>query len=411
MIAQAEILQRVESFEGNRDPFITTAIHNTAAAIVEQAAKVHSGQNVLIWFDQPGMQLVKELHHRCIAKGAQTNFFMRDLDTDAKIIPTLSADEIAHYFDDEAQLMDKADVVLIVRGPENPEAMKEVPPNLMAVYNQRYSEVHKRRVEGTVEWTLFYWPTEYEAQKEGLPYDEYFKSVMEACNQPWETIKQVQAKLVDRLNKGNVLELVANENDEDPRKRTYVTMSIDGMTFCNSTIDKNYPGSEVFSAPVLDSVNGQIYAPGEYLYQGHLMKNVYFRIENGRIVEATADEGNDGLQAILSEGEGARYFGEVALGTNPGLTRRFFNALLNEKVDGSFHMAVGHCYTFNEYAGEPVHVNNGNTEEKTPVHWDLTILMHRNLDGSGGGRVVLDGEVIQEDGIFLDPELAVLNHQ
>lgn len=409
MIAQAELLQKVESFEGSRDPFITTAIHNTASAMVEQAAKIHSGQNVLIWFDQPGTQLVKELYHRCMAKSAQVSFFMRDLEKDAKVIPTLSEDRIKHYFDDEADLMDKADVVLIVRGPENPEAMKDVPQNLMAAYNQRYSEVHKRRVEGTVEWTLFYWPTEYEAQKEGLPYDEYFRSVMEACNQPWEAIKQAQAKLVDKLNKGKMLKLIANEADEDPKKRTHVTMSIEGMTFCNSTIDKNYPGSEVFSAPVLDSVNGQIYAPGEYLYQGYLMKNIYFRIENGKIVEAVAEEGNDELQVILSEGEGARYFGEVALGTNPGLTRRFFNALLNEKVGGSFHMAVGHCYTFEEYAGEPVHVNNGNTEDRTPVHWDLTILMHRNPDGTGGGKVILDGEIIQEDGIFKDQELAVLN--
>ncbi len=70
----------------------------------------------------------------------------------------------------------------------------------------------------TVNWTLFLWPTEYEAKKEGLPPDQYFKLVMEACNQPWKEIKKAQIKLKEKLDKGKVLELHANENDPDPRK-------------------------------------------------------------------------------------------------------------------------------------------------------------------------------------------------
>lgn len=240
---------------------------------------------------------------------------------------------------------------------------------------------------------------------------------MEACNQPWESIKAAQAKLKAKLDKGKKLQIIADGENPDPTKRTNVWMSIDEMTFANSTIDRNYPGSEVFSAPVLESVNGQIYADGEYLYDGQLMKNIHLFVENGRISEKSyAEENNEGFQKILSNenikpGEvgGARYFGEIALGTNPGLTRRFFNTLLNEKVGGSFHMALGHCYTFEEYDGEPVHVNNGNIPEKTPNHWDLTILMHRKPDGTGGGKVILDDEVIQRDGKFEDPDLAILN--
>ncbi len=72
-------------------------------------------------------------------------------------------------------------------------------------------------------------------------------------------------------------------------------------------------------------------------------------------------------------------------------------------------MAIGYCYTMEECGGDPVSVNNGNTNDKTSLHWDLTILMHRKDDGSGGGRVVLDGEEIQRDGMFLDPALAILN--
>lgn len=411
---QAEIQKVVASTETSKNPFLSTAIKNTAAAIVENAAQVKPGQKVLIWFDPPGIELVKEMDLRCKAIGAEVKFFQRDYEGDASALSKLDEPGIKHMFDEEEKLMNWAENILIVRNPENPEAMSKAPKDKAAIYLQRYGEVHKRRIDKTVDWTLFLWPTEYEAKKEGLSHDQYFKIVMEACNQPWKEIKKAQVKLKEILDQGKNLELHANEDNPDPKKQTHLSMSIDGMTFCNSTIDLNYPGSEVFSAPVIHSINGQIYAEGEYLHDGYLMKNIFLKIEHGRIVEAHADSGNEALQAILDRddkipGFGSRFFGEVALGTNPGLARRFFNPLLNEKVGGSFHMAIGHCYSYEKYDGQPVKVNNGNTENKTSLHWDLTILMHRKPNQLGGGRVLVDGKIIQQDGKFLDPALAILN--
>ncbi len=409
MANQENLRQFVEKFEGNRDPKFVEAVWNIASAMVEVSANVQEGQQVLLWFDNAGgIQLVQDLYQRCLARGAEVDFFMRDLTEDARGLADCEADQVTEFFLNERTKMDKADIVLIVRGPENPEALQALSPELRAAYGREYGKAHERRNDGTLAWTLIEWPTEYEAKKEGLRYEEYLEVFLEACNQPWEEIRKAQQILVEMLNKGETLELIANDSDPDLGKRTRVTMSIKGMTFANSTISKNMPGSEVFSAPVLDSVEGQIFAPGLYLYEGFLMRNILLRIKQGVIVEAIAEEGNDGLQAILNQTEAARRFGEVALGTNPGLNRRFFNALLNEKVGGSFHMAIGHCYTFTHYDGEEVNVNNGNIERGSP-HWDLTILMHRNADGSGGGMVILDGKVIQEDGSFTDPRLAILN--
>lgn len=414
MASQVELKQQVEAFKGEFDQSITTAIHNTARAMVEQSLKVQSGQKVLIWYDPPGLPMVKEMYNACMAHGAEVSFHMRDIEADAREIMNLTPEQIRERNAEEKRLVDEADAVLLVRNPENPLAMDNVPADLRAAYNQGRSEAHHRRLidlkDGGVNWCLFLWPTQYEADKEGLSLPEYQKVYFEACNQPWGAIKIAQSKLKDRLDKAKTITLIANEDDDDPAKRTHLRMSIEDMTFINSTIEKNYPGSEVYSAPVIDSVEGQVYAAGEYIYDGHLMKNIYFRFEKGQIIEAIAEEGNEGLQEILSQGKGAKYLGEVALGTNPGLRRRFFNDLLNEKVGGSFHIAIGHCYEFKEADGQPVNVNNGNLEgeppDRTPNHWDLTILMHK------GGRIVLnDEEIIQENGIFLDPELAVLNPQ
>ncbi|MEI2420522.1 hypothetical protein V6O07_09620, partial [Arthrospira platensis SPKY2] len=98
-------------------------------------------------------------------------------------------------------------------------------------------------------WQLIYWPTQYEADVEGMTIEQYAELFFKACNQPWEAIEEAQGKLINILNRGKKLTLIANPNDPDETKRTRLEMSIDGMQFLNSTIINNYPGSEVFSSP------------------------------------------------------------------------------------------------------------------------------------------------------------------
>lgn len=411
MASQEQIRTQVEAYEIKGDSKITNAIHNTARAMVEKSINVQPGQKVLLWFDPTGMPLVKQMYNACVANGAIVTFHMRDFEEDARVLPFLSSEKIFESFAEEKRLVNEADAILLVRNPFNPEAMQNVPAEKTKIYNEARNDAHRRRnidlKDDGVNWCLFLWPTEYEATKEGLPHDDYIKMYFEACNQPWEAIKEAGAKLKAKLDAGETLELFADMDNEDESKRTHLKMSIKGMTFCNSTIAKNYPGSEVFSAPVMDSVEGQVYFPGEYIYSGKKITGIFLRFEKGKVVEAHAEKGDDALQEILSNGEGARYLGEVAFGTNPGLTKRFFNTLLNEKVAGSFHIAVGHCYEYTEYDGESVHVDNRNHD--TPNHWDLTRLMHGDANGNHGGMVLLDRQILQIGGVFVDPELAILN--
>lgn len=402
-------LMRKEQFQNlitsEFTPSIQRGLENIATSLIEESGKVQPGQNVLIWHHFPRNPLIDALQKKILKKGATVSFYERNLKELAEFIPALEEGEIKEYLRQERNLVSDADFIIRMPGSETPEAMKDIPAEKMNVFKAETTDIYS----GLTNYVIFYWPTRYETQKEGLHYEDYLKVVIEACNQPWEGIKHAQEKLIRKLDKGKKLTLIANEDDPDSTKRTLLEMSIEGMTFVNSTIARNYPGSEVFSAPVLRSVQGQMFAPGEYLYENKLMKDILLIVKDGKVIEASAKEGDKGLQEALSRGEGARYFGEIGIGTNPGLSKRLFNPLLNEKVRGSFHMALGYCPEYNEYLGKPVNVNNGNTKDKTPNHWDITILMHRNTDGFGGGRIILDDKVIQEDGFFLDPDLEVLN--
>jgi aminopeptidase len=383
------------------------AIEKIARDIVETSLKIKPQEKVLIFYDTGSQPLVEKLEKLCQGKEAQVDFYQRDFEKEIEIVRNGSQEEIDTYFQEQKEKMDQADKLVLARALENPELRDELSDEENKIYMEKLDKIHRRRFEGKLPWLLIDWPTFYDAKKEGLTIQEYCREYLKACDQPWAEIKKAQAKLIEKLNKGEKLQIIVNENDPDEKKRTNLTMSLKEMTFINCTIDWNYPGSEVFSAPVLDSVNGHLFAPGEFLYEGTIFKNLYFDFKDGEIIEAYAEENNEKLQLLLDRDSVNRFIGEIALGTNPGITRSFKEELLGEKRIGSFHITPGEPYEDEFDAdGLPVKVNNGNKGGSQAIHWDIVVSMYPEY---GGGKVILDEEIIQENGRFLDTELAILN--
>ncbi|MCS7324189.1 MAG: aminopeptidase, partial [Thermoflexales bacterium] len=104
--------------------------------------------------------------------------------------------------------------------------------------------------------------------------------------------------------------------------------------------------------------------------------------EGGRVVKACADKNEAFLLEVLNTDPGARYVGEFAIGTNYNITRFSRNILFDEKIGGTFHLALG--------AGYP---ETGSTNQSA-VHWDL-IANARDVEISA------DGEVFYRSGRFL----------
>ena len=196
---------------------------------------------------------------------------------------------------------------------------------------------------------------------------------------------------------------IETDSITDERWRTEVEMSIEGMIFANATIRINFPGSEVFSAPVRGTINGRFGVPYPVIFGGKMFPNLGFIFKDGKVVEHFTDGDMQAAEKILDTDEGAREVGEVAFGTNPVFNRPYLNGLYVEKVGGSFHLALGSAYLYTTYADRPVVLNNG---VESANHEDLTRMM---LLSYGGGKVLLDGEEIQKNGIFVDERLAILN--
>jgi len=105
--------------------------------------------------------------------------------------------------------------------------------------------------------------------------------------------------------------------------------------------------------------------------------------EKGKVVKASADKGDDLLQEMLNTDEGAKRIGEVALGTNYGITRFTKNILFDEKIGGTIHVALGRS------------ILGTRGRNNSAIHWDLVKDMRTE------GRIYADGELFYENGTFL----------
>ena len=174
---------------------------------------------------------------------------------------------------------------------------------------------------------------------------------------------------------------------------TDLTFSIKGIPAIKCAGEMNIPDGEVYTAPVRESVNGTISYNTPSEEQGFTYENIKFVIEDGKIVEAYAND-TERINNFLNTDPGARYFGEFAIGVNPYILEPMKDTLFDEKIAGSFHLTPGMCYE---------DAPNGNDSS---VHWDLVMIQRPEY---GGGEIYFDDVLIRKDGLFVIPELEGLN--
>jgi aminopeptidase len=191
----------------------------------------------------------------------------------------------------------------------------------------------------------------------------------------WGEVRTFQAGLIERLRQADEVRLSAENTD--------LRLSVKGRSWSNSDAKRNMPSGEVFTAPVETSANGTIHFDLPTLYGGREVRGITLTFRDGEVVDAAAEEGQDVLQAALRTDRGARFLGELGIGTNAGIQRPSMNILFDEKIGGTVHLAVGQAYA-----------ENGGTNTSA-VHWDMI------LDLRQGGRMQLDGEDFQVDGHFV----------
>ncbi|MFW5964962.1 MAG: aminopeptidase, partial [Natronomonas sp.] len=148
----------------------------------------------------------------------------------------------------------------------------------------------------------------------------------------------------------------------------------------------NLPSGEVFTAPVVDSVEGEVRFDVPLYHEGREVLDAHLRFEDGEVVDHAAAKNEAVIAEVLDTDPGARRLGELGIGMNRDIDRFTDNILFDEKMGDTVHMAVGRAYDSN--------LPDGEVGNESAVHVDMI------TDVSSASRLEVDGEVIQEDGTF-----------
>ena len=365
-----------------RDP----RLQKLADVLVNYSVGVKRDQLVRISGPPVAQPLVVELYRKVLTAGGHPFVRMAPEEL-AEIFVKDAGDEQLKYVNPIGLFeYEKIDCSIGIWAEENTKALSNCDPRCIGLSQAARKPLMdifmKRAASGALKWSGTQFPCQAAAQDAEMSLAEYEDFVFGAglLNQPdpvaaWKQVSERQQRLVDFLNGKRDYHVVAANG-------TDVRMSVAGHTWINCDGHENFPDGEVFTGPVVDSVNGQVNFSFPAVHHGRECDGVRLTFKDGKVVAASAEKGEEFLIGMLDMDAGSRFLGECAIGTNYSITRYTKNTLFDEKIGGTVHFALG--------AGYP---ETGNTNE-SGLHWDMVV------DLRGGGFIGIDGEKINVDGKF-----------
>jgi aminopeptidase len=191
-------------------------------------------------------------------------------------------------------------------------------------------------------WVITLFPTAASAELEEMDFDTYRQFIVGASTTDPRPLLEAEKLIAPVIDDGRKIRIVT-EHPKDGRELTLEMEITDGHAVMSYGL-RNFPDGEIFTSPDANSTEGEIFVDLPVNYGGNDISGIYLRFEGGKIVEYTADEGQDHLAAIIETDGGSHRLGEVALGMNPGLDRVLKHPLFVEKVGGTLHIAIGASY-------------------------------------------------------------------
>lgn len=199
-------------------------------------------------------------------------------------------------------------------------------------------------------WVITLFPTEASAQLEAMDFATYEKFIVGASTTDPLPLLAAEEKLAPTIDSGQSIRIVT-EHPGDGREFALELDISHGRAVMSYGL-RNFPDGEIFTSPNANSAEGEIFVDLPVNYGGNDIEGIYLKFTDGRIVDYSAEVGNEHLSTIIETDDGSHRLGEVALGMNPGLDRVLKHPLFVEKVGGTLHIAIGASYE-NCYVEDP----------------------------------------------------------
>jgi aminopeptidase len=361
-------------------------LQKLAEMLVNYSVAVKPGDKVAIAGENVATPLINAVFVEVLKAGGNPIVVQRSTETQELLLRHGSREQIEFVHDLQRIITEKYDVRIVILGTENSKALSRIPSERMVWFDKARTELMKtmmqRTARGEFRWVIAPYPTQAMAQDAEMSLSDYEDFVYKACmpdfNDPvgyWKKVAKEQERIVAWLKGKEKVHIIGKETD--------LHLSIKDRTFISCAGDKNVPDGEVFTGPVENSANGHVYFSYPAIEAGHEVTGVRLWFKDGKVVKAIAEHNEDYLLKTLDTDAGARFVGEFAIGTNEGIQQFTREILFDEKIGGSFHMALG--------AGYP---ETGSVNESA-IHWDMV------CDLRQGGEIWVDGQLLYKNGKFV----------
>lgn len=345
-----------------------------ACLLLDRCVGAREGSQVLVATTTQARPLAEELSRQLAERGAYalTRIHFDGLyPLDTAWVEAAPAELARSLPPLELELLERVDGAIFVLAPGDPPADAGFTASQRHGLRAQITAYRARGRAGLVPEVRCDFPCPFYAGRAGMSLDAFEELFYDACLRDWDAEGRRMQPVLERFDRANEVRIEAGETD--------VTLSLEGRTGAIDDGHVNVPGGEVYYCPVEGSPEGVVH----FDVPSGDVREIRLVLSGGKVVEATAERGEEQLLAALDTDAGARRIGELGLGCNDAITRPLNNVLFDEKMAGTVHLALG--------AGIPA-IGGLN---RSDLHWDLVV------DLRSGGRLSCDGELVQADGRWL----------
>jgi aminopeptidase len=352
-----------------------------AEVLVNYSVDVKKGETLLVSGPPAAEPLLKEVYRAGLARGAHVIARLECEALDEIFYAAASEEEIDYL--SPIPLFEAAaiDALIRISAASNTRALSGIDPRKQARRARAVKPMRDVILEKR--WCGTLYPTAAYAQDADMSLTQYedfvFRAVFADKKDPireWRGLSAMQDRLIKWLKGRKTVRVVGEGTD--------LSFSVEGRTWVNSDGKHNMPSGEIFTTPVEGSVNGEITYSFPAIHGGREVDGIRLVFRNGEVAEAHAKKNEEYLKAMIASDAGARIVGEFGVGTNSGITKFTKSILYDEKIGGTIHVALGESYA--ETGGK----------NKSALHWDMICDLRK------GGEILVDGEVFEKDGKFLN---------
>ncbi|MDO8108354.1 aminopeptidase [Isoptericola sp. b441] len=344
-------------------------------ALVADGVQLAAGDRVSVFTtDSSVMAAVSAFVEEGWRRGAVVQVLATDERFDASALRHAPTEVLEQAMPLEAAAMQWSDVHVSFRAMTSP--VVQAPPERIAALRHGRGLVSTMRWEST-RWALVRVPTPQWAEAMGLDGETLVREWGASFDADWADAGRRMQALCDRLDQARRVVV------EDAHGRLELTTA--GRTWVPFSGSANWPDGEVATAPVETQVEGSIRFPGALSFGGVMVRDLELDFEKGHVVAERAAEGVAFVRDLLDGDEGARRVGELGIGTNAALTTMTGDLLIDEKILGTMHIALGRAYP--QCGG----VNS------SALHWDIV----KDLRGVRGS-LRFDDTWLVKDGVVQD---------